>query len=75
MRAIGRVDQLSGDAHPIAGFANAPFEHVAHAELAADPLLVYGLALVGEAGIAAMTNSQRIRLSAVMISSTMPSAK
>ena len=27
-----RVDQLAGDAHPIAGFAHAAFEHVAHTQ-------------------------------------------
>ena len=47
-----RVDQLSGDAHPVAGFAHAAFEHVAHAQLARDLLHVNGLALVGEGGVA-----------------------
>jgi len=28
-----RVDQLPGDAHPVAGFAHATFEHVAHTEV------------------------------------------
>src|ERR1700720_637921 len=52
MRTGGRVDQLRGDAHPIAVFANRAFEHVAHAELAPDLLHVDRLALVGEARIA-----------------------
>jgi DNA (cytosine-5)-methyltransferase 1 len=35
MRAGGRVDQLSGDPHPIAAFAHRAFEDIAHAKLAA----------------------------------------
>ena len=52
MRAGRGLDQLAGDAHPVAGLAHAAFEHVAHAELAADLLDVDGLALVGEGRIA-----------------------
>ena len=52
MCAGRRVDELAGDAHPVAGLAHAAFEHVAHAELAADLLHVDGAALVGEARIA-----------------------
>ena len=37
-----RVDQLAGDAHPAAGLAHAAFEHVAHAQFAADLLHVDG---------------------------------
>ena len=46
------VDQLPGDAQPVAGLAHASFKHVADAELAADLLHVDRAALVGEAGIA-----------------------
>ena len=52
MRAGRGVDQLPGDAHPVAGLAHAAFQHVAHAKLAADLLHVHGPALVGEARIA-----------------------
>ena len=33
MRAGFRLDELSGDAHAIAGFAHAAFQHVPHAQL------------------------------------------
>src|ERR1700739_2248352 len=46
------VDQLPGDAHPVAGFAHAAFEHVAHAELLCHLLHVDLPALVGEGGVA-----------------------
>src|SRR5215469_1733578 len=52
MRAGGRVDQLTGDAYPAAGFAHRAFEHRTDAQLAADLLHVDGLAFVGEARIA-----------------------
>ena len=52
MRAGGRVDELPGDANAVRGLADAAFQHVAHAELAADLLHVDGAALVGEAGVA-----------------------
>src|SRR6516162_11767045 len=38
MRAVCRVDQLRGDAHPTACFSYRAFEHIADAELAADLL-------------------------------------
>ena len=49
MRAGRGVDQLPGDADLVAGLADAAFEHVADAELAADLFDVDRLALVGEA--------------------------
>ena len=52
MRPGGGIDQLSGDAHPVRGLAHAAFQHVAHAQLAADLLYVHRAALVGEARIA-----------------------
>ena len=51
-----------------------PFEDVAHAEFAPDLPHIDGRP-VGEAELRAMTNSDRIRDRAVMMSSTMPSAK
>src|SRR5262249_36447613 len=52
MVAARRVDELRGDAHAVAGFADAAFEHVAHAEIAADFAHVERLALVAERRIA-----------------------
>ena len=52
MRAGRRVYQLAGDANPVAGFAQAAFEHIAHAELTADLAQIGRLALVGKARIA-----------------------
>jgi hypothetical protein len=50
---VGRgIDQLSVDAELIARPPDAPFEDIAHAELAADLLRVDGLVPVGERGIA-----------------------
>ena len=49
--ALG-VDQLARDAHPLASFADAALEHVAHAQLAPDLPHVDGLAPVGEARVA-----------------------
>ena len=48
----GAVDELGGDADPVARLAHAAFEHVAHAELPGDGAHVHGLALVGERGVA-----------------------
>jgi hypothetical protein len=57
-------------------FRTEPFEDIADAQFAADLLHVDGAALIGEAKLRAITNSQRIRESAVMIySTTMPSTK
>jgi len=47
-----RVDKLGSDAYPVAALADAAFEHVAHAQFAADLLQVDRFALVGEARIA-----------------------
>ena len=74
MVAGGRVDQLRGNAHAIAGLAHAAFEHVAHAELAAD-LPHVDVALVGEGRVAG-DDEQPARIGQrVMMSSAMPSAK
>src|SRR6516225_3196459 len=42
------VDELRGHADAVAGFAQTPFEHVAHAQFAPDRLHIHGAALVGE---------------------------
>ena len=52
MRAARRRDQLRGDPHAVAGLAQAAFEDIAHAELAADLLQVDGPALVSEGRVA-----------------------
>ena len=46
-----------------------------YAEFAPNPLHVGDLTLVAKLELRAITNSQRMRESAVMISSAMPSAK
>src|SRR5205814_8033712 len=51
MTSCARLNQLSGDAEAIAGFSDAAFEDVTHAELAADLFDIDGVALVGEAGV------------------------
>jgi hypothetical protein len=51
MCAGRRVDQLSGDAYPAAGFAYRAFEDVTHAEFASDSFYIDRLALIGEARI------------------------
>ena len=75
--ATGRsIDQLAGDPHPLARLADAALKDVAHAEFTSDLLDVDGPALVGEATNCARSRTSDLkRESAVMISSTMPSAK
>src|SRR6516162_10233294 len=51
MRPGNRVDQLTGNADPIATLAHRAFEHITDTEFAADPLDVDVLALIGEARI------------------------
>ena len=68
-------DQLACDPDAIAGPSDAAFENVANAQLAADLSHVNCATLVGEAGLRAMTNNPPTRERAVMISSTIPSAK
>src|SRR5262249_43171014 len=46
MRPATGIDQLSGDAHPIAAFAHRAFEHIARPQLPADPPHIYRLPLV-----------------------------
>ena len=52
VRAGRRVNQLPSDTHPVAGFAHAAFEHIAHTELLRHLLHVDRLALVGEGRVA-----------------------
>src|SRR6516165_2718604 len=52
MRTGECIDQLAGDANPLAGFANRAFEDVANAELSADLVHINGAALIGEGRIA-----------------------
>src|SRR3989442_3579802 len=75
MRAGCRVDHLRGIAHATAGSTHRAFEDLTDAEFPADLLHIDRLAFVYKARIAGETKSQRMRESAVMISSTMPSAK
>src|SRR5215469_9859302 len=75
MRARQRVDQLGGNAHPCSRLAHRAFKDVAYAEIEPERFNVDCLTFVGESRIARVTKNQRTRDSAVMISSTMPSAK
>jgi len=52
MGTCSGLDQLTGDADPVTGLANAALEHIVHAEFAADLFDIDGFALVGEARIA-----------------------
>ena len=52
MRAAGRIDQLSGDAHAPAGFTYRAFEHIAHTQFAPDLLQIDRLAFVSKTRIA-----------------------
>src|SRR5262249_8283776 len=52
MGAVRCVDQLSGYAHPVAGFAEASLEHVTHAKLAPDLTQIRRPAFVSKARIA-----------------------
>ena len=52
MRIGFGVDQLGSDADPVSRPLDASFQHIAHAQLAADLFGVDALALVGECGIA-----------------------
>src|SRR5262245_56415790 len=48
MHAACSIDKLAGNAQVVARLAHAAFEYIAYPELAADPLHIGGLALVGE---------------------------
>ena len=52
MRIGFGVDQLGSDADPVSRPLDAAFQHIAHAQLAADLFCVDPLVLVGERGIA-----------------------
>src|SRR5438132_5599744 len=52
MRAARGVDQLRGDAHSAACFADRAFQDIADAELASNVLYIDGPPLIGEARIA-----------------------
>jgi hypothetical protein len=66
------IDQLGRDPHPLARVAHRPFEDIAHAQLAADVLHADGLALVGEARIAASIPGPSPLISVIARSSTPP---
>src|SRR5271168_4413472 len=76
--ALG-LDQLPRNAHPVGRLAHAPFQQIADAELAPDLPNIDGAALVRKGNVKAelreMTNIDRKRDKAVVISSTMPSEK
>ena len=53
-------DQLSSDTDAVAGFTQAAFEHVAHAQFAPDLANLDRAALVGEAGVTRDDEQRRI---------------
>ena len=69
------VDQLARDAYLIDRSAHAAFKHIADTQFLADLFNIDGLAFVGKAGIAGDYKQGLKRDRAVMMSSTMPSAK
>src|SRR4029077_18861443 len=52
MRVGISVNELGGDANPLVRALDAPFEHIAYAQLGADLLRADPPALIGERGIA-----------------------
>jgi hypothetical protein len=66
----GRFDELTGDAYTVRCLSHAAFEHIADAQFTPDLLHVNGFALV-----AGDDEKRTHRDRAVMMSSTMPSAK
>ena len=52
MRVGLGVDQLDTDTNPVARPLDAPFQHIAHSQLAPDLLRVSGPVAIGERGIA-----------------------
>jgi len=52
MRAVSRIDQLSGDAHAVSALSHRTFEDIADTKLAADLLHIDRSALVRKARIA-----------------------
>jgi len=74
---IAHADELRGDAQASAAAAHAAFEHVAHAELAADVIDEFRGAMKSMQVVRAMTRSQdppRLQSCAV-VSSVRPSLK
>jgi hypothetical protein len=75
MPARSGFDQLTGDAHAATRSAHAAFEQITNAELVRDLRGIDRLALVCERRLRAMTKNARLRDSAVVMSSTIPSLK
>ena len=75
MHALGSVDELPSKSYPVPRPAHTAFKQIPHPQLMPHLLRVDIAAPVGEAGIRAITNRFEKRDNAVMISSTMPSAK
>ena len=75
MDGIASVDQLPVNADPVADFAHAAFEHIAYAKFAGDLLHIDIFTFVRKTGISRDDEEPLIRDSAVMMSSTVPSAK
>ena len=70
-----RVNKLRRDPNPPTATAHAAFYHVAHAQFSGDLLDVNRRPLYVKLELRAITNSERLRDSSVMMSSAMPSEK
>jgi hypothetical protein len=75
VRVSDCVDELASDPDSITGAANAPFEDIADAELAAYLPDVGRFPLYWKLELRAMTKSSEKRDSSVMMSSMIPSLK
>jgi hypothetical protein len=71
----GGIDKLSRDAHSVCRFANAPFQHVTHPSSRPTTFTSTARPLYVKLELRAITSSDLKRDSAVMMSSTIPSAK
>jgi hypothetical protein len=69
------IHELSGDANAIAGLADTALQHVTDTEFAPDLLDIDSSALEREAGVPSDNEKLVVSGRAVMISSTIPSAK
>ncbi|WP_166802168.1 hypothetical protein [Microvirga pakistanensis] len=68
MAGGGGINQMGDDAKPTACSPNAAFQHIADAKIVADLADIHGLAFVVKVELWAITNSDRKRESAAMIS-------
>src|SRR5215472_13656723 len=75
MQVVPGIDQLCGDADPVAQPPDAPFQHITDAQLATDLPRVDRLVSVGERVLREITSIPAIRDRSVVRSSVIPSPK